>query len=455
MHKVQVMAVNNTYPNEIVNNLNSTKSVSKEVTTNSLVAPTYTVTPSGWSKSKSVTINYQSGYTNEYSVNGGAWTKYTEPIKFTSNGTLIARISDGVNYVSGSTLTVTNIDTTGPVLTLPTLTTNYQTSIGLTSGATISDPESGIASVVIKYNGNVVTNANEFTYPGTYLINITVTNGVGMVSTGSRTVVVNYIFAQAFGYTGGAQTFTAPINGYYKLEVWGAQGNGNAKGGYSTGALHINKGTVLYVYVGGKGQVSSTAAFNGGGLACAYLIPSEYIYGGGGGATDIRTTTSVSNRIIVAGGSGAAYWPRSSIGGYGAGGGASGGPAAGYFSITNYYNSPATGVGGQGYLTNCGCIWGSCQNSDYSSTFTGGGGGGYVGGRGIKTAFGGMSWNWPTMSNGVAEGGSGYIGGVTSYGGITAQTISGNLTMPYYNGTSTMVGNSGSGYAKITLIKYD
>ena len=44
-------------------------------------------------------------------------------------------------------------------------------------------------------------------------------------------------------------------------------------------------------------------------------------------------------------------------------------------------------------------------------------------------------------------GGSGYIGGVTG-----GQTIAGNASMPKYNGTGTMTGNTGHGYARITLV---
>lgn len=48
-------------------------------------------------------------------------------------------------------------------------------------------------------------------------------------------------------------TFTAPISGTYKLEVWGAQGadSSNATGGYggySYGNMQLTKGTTLYIY---------------------------------------------------------------------------------------------------------------------------------------------------------------------------------------------------------------
>ena len=119
-----------------------------------------------------------------------------------------------------------------------------------------------------------------------------------------------------FAYTGSSQTFVAPANGDYKLQVWGAQGGYRSsstyggKGGYSVGEVYLTKGTTLYVYVGGAGgsgnsRVSSVVAggYNGGGY--------RYGYKGGGGATDIRLTggnwnnsESLLSRFIVAGGGG-------------------------------------------------------------------------------------------------------------------------------------------------------
>lgn len=111
-------------------------------------------------------------------------------------------------------------------------------------------------------------------------------------------------------------TFTAPANGTYKLQVWGAQGGYRSsstyggKGGYSIGTVSLTKGTKLYVYVGGKGGNTSSytsgvvaGGYNGGGY--------RYGYKGGGGATDIRLksgswndSASLLSRIIVAGGGG-------------------------------------------------------------------------------------------------------------------------------------------------------
>ena len=45
----------------------------------------------------------------------------------------------------------------------------------------------------------------------------------------------------AFGYTGGIQTFTAPVSGTYQLTAYGAQGGnspGRVEGGYGGYAKH-------------------------------------------------------------------------------------------------------------------------------------------------------------------------------------------------------------------------
>lgn len=449
VHKVKVTAINNTYPNEAISDKNSL-TVMKEVTTSSLVAPTFTATPSTWSSSKSLTINYQAGdYFKEYSTDNVTWKTYTGPFTITANGVIYARIRDGVAAnTKSSSISITTIDTTPPVLTLPALNANYGASVGITSGATITDNETGIQSIVVKYNGTDITNANQLTYPGTYTVNFMVTNGAGLTSNGTRTVNITYSFSQAFGFTGGAQTFTAPINGIYKLEVWGASGagGGSGYGGYSTGGIRLTKGQSLYVYVGQQGldgsSCSNRSAYNGGGAGCGYVVPGEYQVMGGGGATDIRTTAnnSYANRIIVAGG-GAAGWggPQKHTRGNG-GNDATARSAWTYFGISYYINANGA-IGGSASITNGGCWAGSCQNSNYTTGFSGGGGGGYTGGRGVRGNTGGMSSSWPSWCDGTAEGGTSYTGGVSPLYGAGVSMSSGV--------------RAGNGYALITLTKVE
>ena len=66
-----------------------------------------------------------------------------------------------------------------------------------------------------------------------------------------------------YDYTGEYQTFTAPESTWYKIELWGARGGQGRtnwtlkqKGGagaYTSGEIYLEKGTKLYVYVGGNG----------------------------------------------------------------------------------------------------------------------------------------------------------------------------------------------------------
>lgn len=137
--------------------------------------------------------------------------------------------------------------------------------------------------------------------------------------------VENYV--QTFDYSGEIKTWTAPYNGNYKLEAWGAQGgrglqNGSYSavggyGGYSTGNVKLTSGQKLYVTVGEKGKdgvvnvATSNGGYNGGGNGLWDAYDNE-ASGGGGGATHISTqkkllselSSSISDILIVAGAGG-------------------------------------------------------------------------------------------------------------------------------------------------------
>jgi hypothetical protein len=245
---------------------------------------------------------------------------------------------------------------------------------------------------------------------------------------------------------GAVQTWTVPATGWYKLQVWGATADGGtgAKGGYSVGLKYLTNGTILYIYNGGAGAHASgwlTGGWNGGGGIRGY---SDGNQGTGGGATDIRTVggnwddaTSLNSRVIVAGGGG-----------------------GGIVSYTTGYGGGATGSSGYGFSGGGGTqTAGGSRDASHSSDETnwcgstydgtagalgkggsgcrGGGGGGYYGGGGGVYSGGG---------------GSGYIGGVISGLGVTAETVSGNASMPTWNGASTMTGNNDVGHTVITRV---
>ena len=143
-------------------------------------------------------------------------------------------------------------------------------------------------------------------------------------------------------YTGDSQKFVAPLDGYYEIKLWGAEGGksmlneyttdvstrvycdsnslgscAGGRGAYTSGYIFLEKGTQLYFYIGGKGgdaikEDMSLGGYNGGGMG-DHDHGDDEADGGGGGATDVRLVSgdwnnaeSLNSRIMVAaGGSGA------------------------------------------------------------------------------------------------------------------------------------------------------
>jgi hypothetical protein len=215
----------------------------------------------------------------------------------------------------------------------------------------------------------------------------------------------------SFSYTGAAKTFTVPKDGYYLLEAWGTQGGNNsnfkdADGGYCKGSIYLKAGQSLYVYVGQKGyysaSVNTTLTWNGGGN-----IPS----GGsstGGGATDFRLilastdstvwndATSLNSRIMVAGSGGGHH-----------GSNEHGNPPGAAGGLFGYNSKTSTSRGG----TQTG---GGYSNGANSSTSGGFGYGGYSGvqnycGGGGSGYYGGAGNGY---GDGDGSGGSSFISGM-------------------------------------------
>lgn len=275
-----------------------------------------------------------------------------------------------------------------------------------------------------------------------------------------------------YDYTGNTQTFTAPVDGEYTLEVGGAQGGGESdleggKGGKSTGKVTLKKGETIYLYVGQSGSNNygtASGTYNGGGAAGGVFGTA------GGGATHIAKTQrgelkNYANHkedvLIVAGGGGgtsADYNKNKSTGGYG--GGTTGSQGGQFPSGAAYYMDVRAGGGSQ---TSGGCAGkthaivniteGSSGNHHYDWTMSGNKGLFGQGGSGKKyngynTSYSGYTDNYgagggggwygggSTVENGGAGGGSGYTGGVT-------------------DGSMQTGVNEGNGYAKITYIDTD
>jgi hypothetical protein len=120
-------------------------------------------------------------------------------------------------------------------------------------------------------------------------------------------------------YNGTYQTFIAPQDGYYDIELRGAGGYGSA-GGYTKGRIRLNSGQQLYLYPGQQGNdrrgYIGQGTFNGGGngsYTCYVQYNASFYYDWkGGGATDVRLVsgawndaTGLKSRIMVAGAGGA------------------------------------------------------------------------------------------------------------------------------------------------------
>ncbi|MEL7376989.1 MAG: glycine rich domain-containing protein [Bacteroidota bacterium] len=213
-----------------------------------------------------------------------------------------------------------------------------------------------------------------------------------------------------FEYSGSPQNWVVPPGVFsVDLEVYGASGGSastvtmGGPGGFAQGTLDVTPGTLLYLYVGGEGQVNTGEPINGGGWNGGgdALGSNSFIRGGGGGASDVRVGgSSLHDRVIVAaggGGTGGDGLPG------GAGGGLNGGPG---------YHNPTIGGGG-GSINQGGLP--SINSDGQGGSF---GQGGYAT-NSVLLAGGGAGW-YGGGSGGAGGGGSSYIGGVRD--GSTAST---------------------------------
>ena len=280
-----------------------------------------------------------------------------------------------------------------------------------------------------------------------------------------------------FDYTGGEQTFIAPVSGTYKLEIWGAQGgnlDGNIGfGAFSKGYIYLEQSLTLYINAGGKGQDGvfindenatfkrTAGGYNGGGSGGV----GKYANGaGGGGATHIATKSGLLSTleehrdtiVMVSGGGGG----DSSWGIPGSGGGFKGSDTPNvYDNNGNVFPYHALGGSQKGLVT----FFGQGENAKdrtqanaWGSEGQGGGGGGYFGGSVISKE--------GRYSDGAGAGGSGYIGNSLLKNKImycykceesfeeNTKTIS--TTCNEATPTSYCA-KKGNGYARITLVSID
>ena len=329
--------------------------------------------------------------------------------------------------------------------------------------------------------------------------------GIHIVATDNDTLTTNMI-TNEFAYTGSPALYTVPANGTYKFELWGASGGDKddytgGLGSYVSGYTYLNKGTTLYLYVGGAGiEKTILGGYNGG----SSINSSFSKYGSpGGGATDVRLVggnwdsfESLKSRIIVAAGGGGANnhntVAATELKLYGAGNGGAGGGTEGYageavnykategFSSNDQYyvGDKATQTAGGNTLEY------DSNNSLKSTTRTGGfgksldtqresgaGGGWFTGGNGSHAGAGGGSSyisghegcraisEAATETNIQMKSNSEYAGyyfdntTMIDGNGYSWSSVKGGFTqMPTYTGKTNDVGNKGNGFIKITYL---
>ena len=294
-------------------------------------------------------------YTVSYNANGGsgapsAQTKTygvnltlssTKPTRtnYTFQGWGTSASDTTVDYAAGATYTANSAITLYAIWKLNTVTITFNANGG-SGGPGTQNVTVGVATTL---SSTKPTRTNyTFAGWGTSASATSVSYSPGGSITISANTTLYAVWAKTtttYAYTGGIQSFTVPVTGKYKLEVYGAQGgnvygNGAAfagysrygtayggKGGYAYGQVTLTAGTVLYIGVGGQGTqatcstdspVLSTAGYNGGGSTGN----SEGQGAAGGGATHIAKGTNrgvlsayssyKSEILIVAGGGGGA-----------------------------------------------------------------------------------------------------------------------------------------------------
>ena len=180
-----------------------TESSEKVQATTTIVTPSYSVSPSGWTTNKTATITYQSGYTNQFRVlsgsatyNGTAVTNNTwitisgtsAGIVFNSNGTIEARSTDGINMVTSSTLTISQIDTTAPVVnSLNIASTNGSYNVITTTITSNVTDNSGASMQMYISNTGYETGGSWEAYSTSKSWNVG-----GTLNGGTRTIYITY-----------------------------------------------------------------------------------------------------------------------------------------------------------------------------------------------------------------------------------------------------------------------
>jgi len=248
--------------------------------------------------------------------------------------------------------------------------------------------------------------------------------------------------AQAFSYTGAAQSWSIP-SGITSIQVrmWGAGGNGdynNHSGGNGAGVvgtLDISSSSTLGVIVG-RGGATTTTGGDGGA-------------GGGFSGVFSTTTYTQGNALLIAGGGGGAGDGNNAAGGHASGN--TGGDGSGDNTTHNGKGGTTSAAGASGNNGTGSTFWDNCNGFGASAAAgaLSGGDGGYT-----CSSAGSRTFN-PTTKPGVEQGGGGrggfepggYVGGGGGGGGY----YGGGGGSAGAWGTGGAGGGAGSSYAHPTL----
>ena len=266
-----------------------------------------------------------------------------------------------------------------------------------------------------------------------------------------------------FDYTGGEQTFIAPVSGTYRLETRGAQGGTYTQaytggyGGYSNGKIILKSSDKIFINVGGAGESGKATisknygggGYNGGGSRSGYQSDNELGSSGGGGATHIALKSGLlsslenfkDNILVVAGGGGGAGYVyggwNSNPTNIASGGGISG--CEGQFD-----NNKGGGKGTQ----NSGALFGKGGDCGNINVCDGGGGGFYGGIEGHSGAGGGSGY----IGNSLLTNKAMYCYNCEESNEESTKTIS---TTCSEETPTSYCAKKGNGYVRITLVSID
>lgn len=280
--------------------------------------------------------------------------------------------------------------------------------------------------------------------------------------------------ANSVTVTGGIQSWTVPVSGTYKVEVYGANGYGvyGGKGAYMSGEFSFNANDVLQILVGQMGGCCNGAGTNQyGGGGGSFVVgagnnPLIIAGGGGGGATfysNVNLATAhnpVADADISTSGKSATGGTNGAGGTAGNGGavGNTGGGGGGFFTDGGS-STVALAQGGKSFLNGGAGASGATALGGFGggggvsgqNNMRAGGGGGYSGGGGCGSSttvpqIGGGGGSYNTGSNQINTAGLG-----TGHGMVVI-TLYGPCTFPPTAGSATATPNNNiCGGANISL----